>query len=145
MTYNVFEVTRYIIYHEKQSGRYVNNLRLQKLLYFVQAKYLVEKEKPLFEERMEAWNFGPVVPKIYRKYQYYGLIYIPCEDEFDNFSIRPDDREIIDSMLDSCSAYATSTLVDIIHGQEPWIQAHQSNNRTITPLAIYSYFTKKII
>ena len=143
MSYNVFEIARYIIYHETQSGRYVNNLRLQKLLYFVQAKYLVEKEKPLFEERMEAWNFGPVVPKVYREYSYYGLNHIFCYDETDDFLIDSDTKKIINSMLDSCSEYATSTLVDIIHGQEPWIHAHKSDDRVITPLAIYSYFAKK--
>lgn len=144
MSYNVFEISRYIIYHETQLGRYVNNLRLQKLLYFVQAKYLVEKEKPLFEERMEAWNFGPVVPKVYREYSYYGLHHIFCYDETDDFLIDSDTKKIINYMLDSCSEYATSTLVDIIHGQEPWIQAHKSNDRTITPLAIYSYFAEKV-
>ena len=143
MSYNVFEIARYIIYYETQSGRYVNNLRLQKLLYFVQAKYLVEKEKPLFEERMEAWNFGPVVPKVYREYSYYGLNHIFCYDETDDFLIDSDTKKIINSMLDSCSEYATSTLVDIIHGQEPWIHAHKSDDRVITPLAIYSYFAKK--
>lgn len=144
MSYNAFEIAQYIIFYEGQAGRNVNNLRLQKLLYFVQAKYLVEREKPLFEERMEAWNFGPVVLKVYRKYRYYGLVSIPCKNEYDNFSIQSDDRKIIDSMLDSCSKYATSTLIDIVHGQDPWIQAHQSKDRTITPLAIYSYFIKRV-
>ena len=144
MSYNVFEIARYIIYYETQAGRYVNNLRLQKLLYFVQAKYLVEKEKPLFEERMEAWNFGPVVPKVYREYSYYGLNHIFCYDETDDFLIDSDTKKIINSMLDSCSEYDTSTLVDIIHGQEPWIHAHKSDDRTITPLAIYSYFSEKV-
>lgn len=143
MIYDALEVARYIIYHEEQAGRPVSNLRLQKLLYFVQAKFLVEKEKPCFDQRMEAWNFGPVVPKVYKAYRYYGSTPIPCEDESNDFSIQPSDREIIDSILDSCSRYATSTLVDITHAQDPWIHAHQTDDRIITPLAIYSYFSGK--
>ena len=143
MTYNALEVARYIIYHEEQAGRPVSNLRLQKLLYFVQAKFLVEKNEPCFTQKMEAWNFGPVVPKVYKAYRYYGNTPIPCEDESDDFSIRRSDRKIIDSMLDSCSQYATSTLVDITHGQDPWIHAHQTDDRIITPFSIYSYFTGK--
>lgn len=104
---------------------------------------MIEKQRPLFEERMEAWNSGPVVPKAYREYRYYGLINIPCEDSFNTFSIREEDKDIINSMLDSCSEYSTCTLMDIIHGQEPWIRAHQSYDKVITPFAIYHYFSEK--
>lgn len=143
MIYDALEVARYIIYHEDQEERPVSNLRLQKLLYFVQAKFLVEKGEPCFKQRMEAWNFGPVVPKVYKVYRYYGSTPIPCKDESSDFSIQSSDRKRINSMLDSCSRYATSTLVDITHEQEPWIQAHQTEERVITPVSIYDYFTRR--
>lgn len=141
MFYNVLEVAKYIIYHEKSEGRTVSNLRLQKLLYFIQAKFLIEKEEPCFTEKMEAWNYGPVVPIVYSAYRYYGSMPLPCENS-SNFSIDESDKEKIDSMLDSCSEYSTSTLVEITHTQAPWITAHKRPNREITPESIYWYFEK---
>ena len=35
MTYNALQIARYIVYHEEISQRPVNNLRMQKLLYFI--------------------------------------------------------------------------------------------------------------
>ena len=59
MTYSALEVARYIIHHEAQQRRTVSNLRLQKLLYFVQAQFAVNATdgQPCFKDRMEAWDF----------------------------------------------------------------------------------------
>ena len=66
MTYQARDIAEYIIYREASQGRTVSNLRLQKLLYFVQAQFIVQKDAPCFTERMEAWDYGPVVPEVYR-------------------------------------------------------------------------------
>ena len=43
----------------------MTNLRVNKLLYFAQAWSVVRRNKPLFEEDMQAWKYGPVVPEVY--------------------------------------------------------------------------------
>lgn len=65
MTYSALEVARYIIHHEAQQGRTVSNLRLQKLLYFVQAKFVVDGHdaSPCFYEKMEAWGLALLFEK----------------------------------------------------------------------------------
>ena len=50
----------------------ITNLRINKLLYFAQAWYMARFDKPLFEEDFEAWDWGLVIPSIYKKYKENG-------------------------------------------------------------------------
>lgn len=48
------------------------NLTLQKLVYFAQGYALGMLGHPLFADDIEAWTYGPVVPKLYRPLKRYG-------------------------------------------------------------------------
>ena len=65
--HSALDVARYIINYSNKKDYHISNLKLQKLLYFTQAYYLAftDSHKPCFPERIEAWNFGPVVPEVY--------------------------------------------------------------------------------
>lgn len=142
MAYDALEVARYIIDHEAKMGRTVSNLRLQKLLYFVQAKFVADSqdESPCFCESMEAWGFGPVVREVYYEYRYYGGAMIPPERNFSTMITLPD-QSMIDEILDDCAQYSTSALVDITHSQSPWQDARRNPyNKEISMASIYNYF-----
>lgn len=65
----VLDVAIYII-----SSMQVDNLKLQKLLYYSQAVHLVMHDgKPLFDESIEAWAYGPVVRSVYNRYKRNGF------------------------------------------------------------------------
>ena len=74
MTYKVLDIARYIINYSNEQQYGISNLKLQKLLYFVQAEFLAftEKKQPCFQEEIEAWGFGPVVPGVYKEFRQYG-------------------------------------------------------------------------
>lgn len=67
---SALDVAKYIISYCNQRYDGINNLQLQKVLYFLQEEYLLEG-KPLFYDKIEAWVFGPVVPNVY--YQFCGF------------------------------------------------------------------------
>lgn len=51
----------------------INNLELQKYLYYINARYMVENGgEPLFNDTIEKWKFGPVLPNVYHTYKNYG-------------------------------------------------------------------------
>ena len=50
---------------------YLTNMKLNKLVYFAYARYL-KKGEVLFEEPIQAWKFGPVIPDVYHAYKEYG-------------------------------------------------------------------------
>ena len=63
--YKAISVAKYIINYSNSIDSPISNLKLQKLLYYVQAAFLVEEGKKCFCDEIVAWAFGPVVPDVY--------------------------------------------------------------------------------
>ena len=160
--YNVLDISRFIINYCDKKDYSLSNLKLQKILYFVQAYYVsyTESQNPCFKENIEAWDFGPVVPVAYHEYKRFGSASIPKVTtyiefdpndfwnsklvEYDDSVISIKDKNIIELLVDKFSQYSTTTLVRITHDQSPWINAHaQGNNNVISIEAIRSYFNGK--
>lgn len=75
-TYSVIDVSKYIINESIKMGAPISNLKLQKILYYIQACALVELNRPLFNEDILKWQFGPVIEESYiefRKYYNKGI------------------------------------------------------------------------
>ncbi|WP_244832945.1 type II toxin-antitoxin system antitoxin SocA domain-containing protein [Clostridium sp. BJN0001] len=159
MAYDVLDIARYIINYGNKKEYNISNLKLQKILYFVQASFLVDKNmQPCFNEDIEAWDFGPVVPKVYREFKMYGSNNIPYIDSYIDLSngiweatkklynediIFPEDKNLINSMVDECSQYSAGQLVEITHNQDPWKNVYFSGwNKIITKDSIYNFFSE---
>ena len=141
MSYKVLDVCKYVINYSNQKDYGISNLKLQKILYFVQAYFLIsEPSRCCFEEKIEAWDFGPVVPKAYREYKQFGSSDIP--DTGDNINIISDeDQKLIRTVIEKFADYSVTDLVSLTHNQSPWIDAYiPCMNREITPEAIREYF-----
>ena len=144
MTYNVLLVAEYIISFCNKNNLTISNLRLQKVLYFIQAEFLISRGHPCFPEEIEAWDFGPVVPEVYQKYKLYGGATIPCNNYTESGLILEEDRKLIDSIIMECTKYTTSQLVEITHNQTPWKQAHNPyGQRIITISSIKEFFSSR--
>ena len=155
-TYPVRDVSHYIIVYSNKKDYGVSNLKLQKLLYFVQAFFLINDCPPCFDEKIEAWDFGPVVPEIYREYKRYGGMDIPTIDYYVKFDkkniwnteriyyediISDDDKEMIRAVVDKFAHCSATFLVNLTHNQDPWINAYVNGQRNeITKEDIKRYF-----
>lgn len=55
---NALDVARYVINYSNEKEYGISNLKLQKVLYFIQACYLISdlEQGPCFSERIEAWD-----------------------------------------------------------------------------------------
>ena len=62
----------------------ISPMKLQKLLYYAHAWHLAFFDRPLFQEGIEAWEWGPVVPGIYSAFSKFG-----------NSPINEDGKELI--------------------------------------------------
>lgn len=142
--YRALSVARYIIERCHSQNRSISNLKLQKILYFVQAEFLVSRGQPCFVEQIEAWDFGPVVPEVYQQYKIFGSSNIPVFGRLDNpVVIRNDDQELINEIVDECARYSASALVDITHHQSPWLDAYVPGyNNVISQNSIRDYFAE---
>lgn len=160
MSYNVLDVCRHVINYSNDKNYGISNLKLQKILYLVQAYFLISNDgNPCFNERIEAWEFGPVVPEAYDEYKQYGSGNIPriksyfvlnpkdawntTRVEFCDNTILPEDKQRIDKVVDEFADYSATDLVALTHNQSPWIDAYVPyQNNEITLDAIRRYFNE---
>lgn len=141
--YSALLVAKYIIRRCAERGKSISNLKLQKILYFVQAEFLVDLGTCCFQDAIEAWDFGPVVPIVYRAYRIYGSANIPADTINGLRPIPCEDVERINGIVDECSEYSASQLVDITHKQSPWRDAYfRGVNNEISPQSIRAFFTE---
>ncbi|MBQ9860944.1 MAG: DUF4065 domain-containing protein [Clostridia bacterium] len=139
--YDAIKIARYVIRYEASRNRSVSNLRLQKLLYFIQAQFLFSIHTPCFSDRIEAWDFGPVVPNVYREYKMFGGARIPESIAEGDFGIEDEDKYVINLILEECAQYSTTSLVSLTHDQKPWREAHQNPfDKTISNQSIRDFF-----
>lgn len=129
---DVKELAAYIqkkYYQEKQKE--ISPIKLQKSLYFLFAYWggIVRKSKMypnaveedyskfseyLFDEEIEAWVYGPVIPSVYREKnisKYYNESMFDGKDKVKDF---------IDDLLKDLFEVGDFTLVDISHSDNSW-------------------------
>ena len=131
-----FEVAKYII-----KSLPVDNLKLQKLLYYSQAVYLVLHDKePLFSESIEAWDYGPVVPPVYKEYKRYGFETIPPSDK--PSALNFEQMRAVDMTLACFGDRSGAALINQTHYEAPWKNAYKPGrpSNVITVESIYNYF-----
>jgi uncharacterized phage-associated protein len=121
----------YIIYKLNEDERPLNVLKLQKLMYYVQAWHLAHYRSPMFHGHFEAWIHGPVNPALYarfrRSHQLYGMVTIAdVKPGFDPRRLGQDDRAFIDSVIEAYGGFSGSQLEDLTHRELPWSKARGS-------------------
>lgn len=142
--YKAENVAHYLVFlasreNQEKQREGVTNLKLQKVLYLSQAYYLAKLGKPLFAEKLEAWELGPVIPEVYRKRKHYGSK--PIISEKDKSILVEKDKETLKGLWDTFGGYSASRLVDVVHSHTPWKEAYVSVNKVISQKAIKDYYT----
>lgn len=140
---NVGKVADYFLAKADDSvGDGISNLKLQKLVYYAQGYHLALHGTPLFPERIEAWEHGPVVPALYHQYRHWGSGHIPAPSGFDPDGYDPAAAELLDEVYDVFGQYSAWKLRNMTHEDRPWINAYQSGDRSrvITHAALREYF-----
>lgn len=56
----------------KEEGNFFTPMQLLKLVYIAHGWMLGFFGKPLINEKVEAWRYGPVIPELYQKVKSYG-------------------------------------------------------------------------
>ncbi len=129
---NIINNSKYIITYFNKNNVEITNLKLQKLLYFLEAIYIVvnDNENHLFEEDFYAWNFGPVNDVIYQEYKEFGSL--PIEIQYVN--IPEENKKYIEGLFDLLKDYTAYKLVALSHSEgSPWYEIYEKYQDTIIP------------
>lgn len=100
-------LAHYIVNKCTIDGYPVSNLQLQKIMYFLQSIFCMVNGRLLFEERFEAWPYGPVLPSVYREYSAYGGRRIAMK-----YEVLEDYKEDLKSYLDGG--------IEVLRTKSPW-------------------------
>lgn len=106
---------------DHESGEVVTHLQVQKLLYFAQAWHMMALGRPLFDEEMQAWPHGPVVPSVWHEFKRYG--WQPIEPGGLSDGIDHDSLAVLKQVLDAYGSFAAKKLEAMTHAERPWIVA----------------------
>lgn len=128
------------------------NLKLQKLLYYVQAWSYGINNKPMFAGNFEAWVHGPVCREIYDRFNSTKYLYseISLEDRINpEVKLSSEDAEFVDFILENYSKYSGAELESLSHSEEPWIETrgnlgvNERCDKVISPELMTKYYAKR--
>lgn len=113
--FSAVDVASCIFYHYQDVyGKKIDEMKLHKLLYFVQRESFIQTGEPLFSEKFEAWKFGPVMVKIRRHYK---------DDDFKSNDIYDRIKSIIDTVFETYSNTGSWSLSMMSHEEISWQNA----------------------
>lgn len=130
------EVARYVIRFFQEAGDPVSNLKLQKLLYYIQGWHLAIKKRPLFQSDFEAWVHGPVLPSIYGQYKHYR--WNPITEDVAQPDFAPEEKAVIDEVLSVYGGDTGFALEQRSHTEAPWVDARAGIAQTQESRAVIS-------
>lgn len=134
--YHASDIANYFLYKAQQEDQeLLSNLKLQKLVYYAQGLHLAIYDKPLFNEAIEAWQYGPVVPDLYHYYKAHGASGIPADDNYNPSSIDKKTREFLDEIYELLGQFSAVRLMGLAHSDECWISAGMGNEITHQAMA----------
>jgi len=140
---SVRKVAEYFLAKADDSiGDGISNLKLQKLVYYAQGFHLALHDGPLFGERIEAWEHGPVVPDLYHPFKDFGAANIPAPAAFDPDGYDTASARLLDEVYDVFGQYSAWKLRNMTHEERPWIDAYENGERgrVISHAAMRDYF-----
>ncbi|HLP89286.1 MAG TPA: type II toxin-antitoxin system antitoxin SocA domain-containing protein [Nostocaceae cyanobacterium] len=142
------QIADYFIWLANESGSFVSNLKLQKLVYYAQAWYLALYDgQPLFDEDFEAWIHGPVIPALYQEYKSFSWKPILKEVEKPKFTQEVND--FLEELTEVYFGYDGFELEKMTHREDPWINARgdipadEPSNAIIPKEAMREYYQER--
>ncbi len=120
-------VARYFIMRAYEDGveAEMTNMKVQKLLYYSQSLHLALYNKPLFEEEIQAWRYGPVCPPAYRFYSNFEAEQLPIPGSESLGQISAEKKEVLEEIWGYFGGYHAYRLSEMTHGEFPWKKARK--------------------
>lgn len=113
--YYALDIAKYIVNKCTLDEKPVTNLQLQKILYYIQKEFL-KHNRQAFLDDIQAWKFGPVVPKVY--FYFCGAGAMPINMFYDCIDFDREDQRIIDRIVEAKRELPPWDLVEETHKKD---------------------------
>lgn len=139
--YSAISVANAFIELAKRDSATLTNMKLQKLVYIAQGFSLAMLDKPLFFNNVHAFQWGPVIPKLYEVVKQYGNNPIPDKIPYyfgdDSIDIDDDNSPevaIIKGVWDIYGKKTAAQLSTITHQPKtPWSETWAETQYGVIP------------
>ncbi|QTX02607.1 hypothetical protein LFWB_4640 [Candidatus Phytoplasma luffae] len=149
---NVFDIANYLISQTDTNKYKISNMKINKLLYYIQGHYIAQTGKTLFPEKIEAWLFGPVILNIYS--EFFNFVDNPIPNDYvckgaSKNELTTEAKEIIEKVINKYSSFSARELSVKTHEEVPWKEAYNPRkkwqNNIITHQLLEKFFKDNII
>ncbi len=144
-------VADYFLAFANECEELITNLKLSKLVYYTQAWHLALFNEPIFEEEIEAWVHGPVLPVVYDTYNHFKWTPIirydlNLEEIKRQFSAKQ--QELLDDIIEVYFPKTAYELERMTRDEDPWVIARdglepdKASHKVISHDAMQKYFAE---
>lgn len=147
-----------------KEGMTVTPLKLQKILYCVQAWMMVFfDEQLLFDEQPQAWVNGPVYPSIYNRFKAIGRYMQLKKEDFisegvltetigayaDKLALSPNQLEVLNKLVLIYGSKNQDQLVFMTHCEKPWsiargdLEPFENSENPISFKDMYTFYRER--
>ncbi len=157
MAFDARAVANYFLDLAAKEGRPLDPMGIQKLVYFAHGWNLAIYGSPLIQQRVEAWDYGPVIVDLYQAFREFGRS--PITQHARKFEFDPitglvsetiptieeteetkDTRALLERVWESNKHLTSIELSNLTHlPDSPWTIARQAGQREIDDSLIRKY------
>lgn len=146
MAYNAIDIAKKLIIRAVKTDQQepMTNMRLQKMLYYQQGFHLAAFNKPLFNEKIEAWMYGPVVPAVYEAYKSYGFNCIIPDEDATEIRLNEQEEHLFSEVFGVYGVYSAIGLMNLTHNESPWKSVPARVGSVISQESMRQYFKTRL-
>jgi uncharacterized phage-associated protein len=158
-TYDARAVANYFLELAGQEGKPLDPMGIQKLVYFAHGWTLAIYDRPLISQRVEAWDYGPVIRDLYNEFKRFGSsritepAEIPGDESGTRFfycprvqeSLDPETVQLLRRVWEVYKDFTSIQLSNMTHlPGSPWERAQTQGQGVIDDNLIKEYFVTQM-
>ncbi|MCK4860403.1 MAG: DUF4065 domain-containing protein [Rhodobacteraceae bacterium] len=125
MTYDARQIANWLFRRARADNRSLSIMSLLKLTYIAHGWHLEMRKTPLFSNRIEAWQYGPVIPDVYKALREQGIT-VTREAQGFYSNLDGNTENLLEQVYDLYAGLSAFRLSDLTHESGgPWHIATQ--------------------
>lgn len=153
--YNAIDVAKHIINYSNEKDYLLSYNKLPKVLYYIQALFLIKRNEPCFIEEIRACEIGSEIDAISKEFDTITSLEIPpithlseevgletIKEEYLDDILSDNDKALIDSVVDLLSIFTSTELLNILHNQKLFKETFDDPyDKIIKPESIKTFYS----
>ncbi len=125
----------------------ITAMKLEKLVYYCQCWHLARYGSLLFNERIEAWRQGPIIPALYQRHR--GKYTVSSWPYGESANLNAAERNSVGWVVQHYGHFSPIQLSRMTHNELPWRLArgtlpdHERSTEKIRPEVIRNYYARQ--